>query len=87
MNYTITPLNTLMIVYAIISVYKYVKMTHDDGLGATGLVMVFGVVIIGLLIDLAIQYFLGMAHYKWVLCLESVIVIALLIWAFSTGRI
>ena len=45
MKYTITPLNVLMVIYAIRAVYKYLKMTHDDGLALTGLVMVFGIVL------------------------------------------
>ena len=84
MKYTITPLNVLMVIYAIRAVYKYFKMTHDDGLALTGLVMVFGIVLVGLLIDFGIQRFAG--NYKWVLGIESVIVIALLLWAIPSGR-
>ena len=64
MKYTITPLNVLMLIFLIKVIYGYATMRHDDGLAATSLVFAIAAALVVLLVDLAIQKFVG--TYKWV---------------------
>jgi hypothetical protein len=84
MKYTITPLNVLMLVFLIKVVYGYATMTHDDGLGATSLVMAIAAALVVLLVDLAIQNFVG--TYNWIFIIEIILGSLLLFWAIKGGK-
>jgi hypothetical protein len=83
MKYTITPLNVLMLVFLIKVIYGYATMTHDDGLAATSLVMAIAAALAVLLVDLAIQKFVG--TYKWIFIIEIILGAVLLFWTIKRG--